>query len=91
MRSEGSWALLMQAPAGASRDSGFEQMMDMLPLAAAGLRLGGSRSRRRKTGEVVTVLIQVGDDGDSSQEGGRRGWVLNIFSRQSPWCGVKRS
>lgn len=63
--------------------------MDRLPLAAAELRLGGSRSR--KIAEVATMLIQVGDDGDSGRERGRRGWILNIFSKQSPWCGVKRS
>lgn len=62
----------LQVPGG----SGFEQvLMDRLPLAASGLRLGGSR----EVGEVAAMLVQVGDDGDSGHEGGGRGWILNIF------------
>lgn len=78
-RSKESQVLLMQAlqvPGGSGLEQMMEQMMmDRLPLAATGLRLG----RSREAGEVAAKLGQVCDDGDSGREGGGRGWIVNIF------------
>lgn len=52
-----------------------QMMMDRLPVAATGLRLG----RSREAGKVAAKLVQVGDDGDSGHEGAGRGWIVNIF------------
>lgn len=60
--------------------SGLEQMMeqmimDRLPPAATGLRLG----RSKEAGEVAAKLVQMCDDGDSGREGGGRGRIVTIF------------
>lgn len=59
----------------ASRDSGLKPRMAGSPW----LPLDRGWGRSTEVGEVAAMVVQVGDDGDSGSDSGRRGRILNIL------------
>lgn len=42
-----------------------------------------------EVGEAASGLVQVGEDGDSGPEGGRRGRIVNTLWKHGLWGGAK--